>query len=69
MDPTFRFFKLATGDSANNKDGLRSKAFEYLCDWKSKPLDTWNQIELYWHEPWKTREEFERNLIHEKKGY
>jgi hypothetical protein len=48
---------------------FRSKAIEYLYDWRSNPLESNVGIIKYWHEPWKTLEGFEDHRMAEMKGY
>ena len=40
-----------------------------MYDWRSKPIDSWNEIQKFWSELWKTKEEFEEDLHNEEKGF
>jgi len=48
---------------------MKSKATDFLYEWRSKPIDSWNDIMRYWNELWKTKEEYEEELKNEVKGH
>ena len=69
IDPAVRhYFYMQQTDPERAREMLRSKAIEYMYEWKSKPVETWNGIMSFWTEIWKTTEEFEEELKNEKKG-
>jgi len=56
------YLYLAKFDPQRANLSLRSKSIEYMYEWRNKPLDNWNEIEKFWCELWKTKEEYEEEL-------
>ena len=71
IDPMIKFFfHHKETDPQLADDSLKCRALEYMKDWRaSTTLEGWKQIEKFWLELWKSREEFEREIMDEMKGY
>ncbi len=48
---------------------MRSRAIDFMYDWRSRPVETYQAIYKYWHETWRTKEEFEEELRKDVKGH
>jgi hypothetical protein len=70
IDPVVkRYFHLQDLDPEFVEDYFKSQALEYMVNWTELKDNGPKSLAEYWHELWMTREEFEKEIAAEMKGY
>lgn len=48
---------------------FKSKAIDYLYEWKALPIESTSDLYKYWDGIWKTKKQYEEELVKEVKGF
>lgn len=69
-DPVVKkYFHLQEQDPEYVTDYFKSYALEYMSGWTDPVYTGPKSLAEYWHELWKTKDQFEKDLIDDVKGH